>query len=68
MNNFQCRYLSDFTDGALKPLDYIENNVDDVKSILNHREAYDDYDYFKQDILNSVDGIIYYIKEIRRRF
>ena len=68
MNNFTCRYLSDFTDEALSPLDDIEYDLTGIESILNHKESYDDYEYFKSDILVEIIDIRKYIKEIKVRF
>ena len=68
MNNFQCRYLSDFTDEALKPLNDIEYDLEAIESILNHQEAYDEYEYLKSDIMANLIDIKKYIEEIRERF
>lgn len=68
MNNFTCRYLSDFTDEALKPLNDIEYDLEAIESILNHQEAYDEYEYLKSDIMANLIDIKKYIEEIRERF
>ena len=68
MTNFQCRYLSDFTDEALRPLCDIEYNLESIESILNNKEAYDDYEYIKSDILANLIDIRKYIEEIKERF
>lgn len=68
MNNFTCRYLSDFTDEALKPLNDIEYNLEAIESILNHKEAYGEYEYLKSDIIANLIDIKKYIEEIRKRF
>ena len=68
MNNIQCRVLSDFTDDALYPLNDIENEIQQIESILNNKESYDDYEYFKSDILANLIDIRKYIEEIRERF
>lgn len=69
MTNFQCRYLSDFTDGALKSLDYIEGELSDLESFVNSFDAEeDDIDELCCDVSTCVHNIQGYIEEIRERF
>ena len=68
MTNFTCRQLSDFIDEALSPLCDIEYDLTSIESILNHKESYDDYEYFKSDIIANLIDIRKYIEEIRERF
>lgn len=68
MTNFTCRQLSDFIDEALSPLCDIENDLAEIESIINNKELYDDYEYFKSDIIANLIDIGKYIEEIREKF
>ena len=69
MNNFTCRYLSDFTDEALKPLDKIAGELSDLESFVNSfNTEEDDIDGLCCDVSTCINNIQGYIEEIRERF
>ena len=69
MNNFTCRYLSDFTYEALKPFDKIAGELCDLESFVNSFDAEeDDIDGLRCDVSTCVHNIQGYIEEIRERF